>query len=57
MKTYLMSPGFEVWNAVENGYTAPTIPHVLPTTIKCSSNNVILCGMEELEFVKVMHCA
>jgi hypothetical protein len=62
MKTYLMSLGFEVWNTIENGYTAPTTPLVLPTSIKLNANNsnsknAIICGLDESMFVKVMHYA
>jgi hypothetical protein len=60
-KTYPMSLGLEVWNVVENGYTDQTTPPILPTAIKLSENNSkakneIMCGLEELVFVKVMHC-
>ena len=57
-----MSLGFKVWSAVENGYTAPTIPHILPTALRLSDNNsksknAIMFGLARSMFSKVMHCS
>jgi hypothetical protein len=61
MKTYLKALGYDVWSAVENGYTAPTTPLVYSVENKLGyydfkSTSTIQCGLAELEFVKVVHC-
>jgi hypothetical protein len=61
MKRYLLALGFDVWKSVENGYTAPATP---PTNTarnqNCNDNsravNIILGGLTNPIFVKVMHC-
>jgi len=61
MKSYMIALGCDVWKSVENGYTAlSTAP--IDTTVKkiCNDNsgvvNVILGGLGNPIFVKVMHC-
>jgi hypothetical protein len=61
MKIYLMALGCDVWKSVENGYTAPSTPPIDIATKKlCNDNsrvvNVILGGLANPIFVKVMHC-
>ena len=57
-----MDLSFEIWVAVKNGYTTPTISLVDVSRKKLSENNVylamnaILCGLGEYEFVKVINC-
>ncbi|XP_057836135.2 uncharacterized protein LOC131046418 [Cryptomeria japonica] len=61
MRAYLMSLGFDVWQSVVFGYTIPTNP---PTDVNGEKDfennekamNAILCGLPEIEFVKLMHC-
>jgi hypothetical protein len=53
-----MALDFDIWQSVVTGYTAPP---TYTTAKKVSENdaksmNVILCGLSELVFVKVMHC-
>jgi hypothetical protein len=50
MKIYLMVLGCDVWKSIENGYTSSYTP---PTDIVV---NVILGGLANPMFVKVMHC-
>jgi uncharacterized lipoprotein YehR (DUF1307 family) len=61
MKSYLMALGCDVWKYVENGYTAPSTPPIDIVAKKlCNDNsrvvNVILGGLANPIFVKVMHC-
>lgn len=61
MSTYIMSLGLDVWRSVDTGYT---IPSTHPTDvaakrafeINATNMNVILNGLLETIFVKVMHC-
>jgi hypothetical protein len=61
MKNFLLSLGFDIWQSIEYGYTAPTTP---PTDIAgkkiCNDNsrsvNGILGGLTNSICVKVMHC-
>jgi hypothetical protein len=61
MRIHFMSPGFDVWSAVENGYKAPTTPPIDTTGKRLSDNNskavgAILSNLTESIFFKVMHC-
>jgi hypothetical protein len=61
MKKYLKSLGYDVLNAVENGYTTPTTPPIHIVEKKLSyydskAMSTILCGLAELDFFKFMHC-
>jgi hypothetical protein len=61
MKRYMLSLGFDVWQSVENGYTAPATPPTDTAGKKiCNDNsravNTILGGLKNPIFVKVMHC-
>lgn len=61
MKSYLLALGFDVWQSVVNGYTAPTTPSTDTAGKKiCNNNsrafNAILGGLTNPIFVKVMHC-
>jgi len=56
-----MALGFDIWSAVENGYTAPTTSPIDTTGKRLSDNNsraknAILCSVAESIFVEVMHC-
>jgi hypothetical protein len=55
------SIGFDVWQAVVDGYTTPTTPPTDKDGKKLSENNsraknVILNGLVDTVYVKVMHC-
>ena len=61
IRTYLMEVGFDIWKFLVIGYIVPTTPPIDTNGKKLSECNVkcmnsILCGLEESEFVKVMHC-
>jgi hypothetical protein len=61
MQTYLMALGFDICKLVVTGYTTPTTPPIdvvrkNPSENNVKSMNVILCGLSESEFFKVMHC-
>jgi hypothetical protein len=56
-----MAISFDIWQSVVIGYIAPTTPPTGASGKKPSANNakvmnVILCGLLESDFVKVMHC-
>jgi hypothetical protein len=59
MRTYLMTLGVDVWDVVEIGYTKPVVLASKDDKLEFSFNdngmNVILNGLTEAEFVKVMH--
>ena len=59
MRTYLMSQGVDVWEVVETGYTKPAVllskDEKLEFTLNAKAMNVILSGLAESEFVKVMN--
>lgn len=61
MEAYLTSLGFDVWKFVVDDYTAPTTPPIDMTDKKAceynaKANNVILSGLKNSKFIKVMHC-
>lgn len=61
MCTYLMALGFDIWQLVVVGYVVPISPPMDQAGKRACENNAkamnaILCGLLELEFVKVMHC-
>ncbi|XP_057823542.1 uncharacterized protein LOC131035829 [Cryptomeria japonica] len=61
METYMSSLGFDIWMSVNNGYIVPSTPPTDLDTkweykINAKAKNVILSGMFDIEFVKVMHC-
>jgi hypothetical protein len=61
MKTYVLEQGFDVWQEVDDGYKKPTTPTTNKVGKKLSDKNsrdknVILNGLEESVYVKVMHC-
>jgi hypothetical protein len=61
MKTFLQAHGFDVWKAVVDGYKAPATPPTDKDGKKLSENNlkaknVILSGLVDSVYVKVMHC-
>ena len=56
-----MDLGFEIWDASKTSYTAPTTSPIDASGKKISENNAkdmkaILGGLEESEFVNIMHC-
>ena len=61
MRTFLQAQGFDVQKAVENEYKTPTSPPTNATGKILYENNlktmnVILSGMFDSIYVKVMHC-
>jgi len=60
MKTYIQSHGFDVWQAIVDGYIAPTTPPTNRDGKKLSEKNlkvtnVIFNGLYHLVYVKFMH--
>jgi hypothetical protein len=61
MKNFMLALGFDIWQSVEDGYTAPTTPPKGAAGNKiCNDNsravNGILGGLTNSICVKVMHC-
>jgi hypothetical protein len=57
----MLALGFDVWKSVVDGYTAPATPPIdIAGKNICNDNsrvvNVILGGLTNPLFVKVMHC-
>jgi hypothetical protein len=59
MRTYVMALGADVWDVVETGYIKPVVlaskDYKLEFSFNTKEMNVILSGLAEAEFVKVMH--
>jgi hypothetical protein len=59
MRTYLMALGVDVWDVVDTGYINPVVLASKDDKVEFSFNakgmNVILNGLAEAKFVKVMH--
>jgi hypothetical protein len=59
MRTYIMSLGVDVWNVVEIGYVKRVVlankDDKLEFNFNTKAMNVILSGLAEAEFLKVMH--
>jgi hypothetical protein len=59
MRTYIMDLGVDVWDVVEIGYVNPIVLDSKDDKIEFIFNakaiNVILSGLVETKFVKVMH--
>jgi hypothetical protein len=59
MRTYLMALGVDVWDVVETRYIKPVVLDSKDDKLEFIFNdkglNVILNGLAEVEFVKVMH--
>jgi hypothetical protein len=59
MRTYIMALGADVWDVVETAYVKPFLLANKDDKIEFSFNtkaiNVILSGLAEEKFVKVMH--
>ena len=59
MRTYIMSLGIDVWDVVDTVYVNPVVLASRDDKLEFSFNakamNVILSGLAEDEFVKVMH--
>jgi hypothetical protein len=61
MKTYIQTQGFQVWQSIVDGYTAPTIPQTNDKVVKLGENNskaknALLNGLSDTVFTKVAHC-
>jgi hypothetical protein len=61
MKTYIQAQGFQVWQSIVDGYTAPTVPPTNDKAVKLGENNskgknALLNGLSDMEFTKVAHC-
>jgi hypothetical protein len=39
MKTYIQAQGFQVWQSIVDGYTAPTVPPTNEKVVKLGENN------------------
>ena len=61
MKNFMLALGFDIWQSVEDGYTAPIAPPKDTAGKKiCNDNsrevNGILAGLTNSICVKAMHC-
>jgi len=61
MHTYLSALGYDIWEAVENGYTTPFTPITDAADKKAYGNNskaknVIMCGLVDSDLLRVMNC-
>ena len=61
MKTYIQAQGFQVWQSIVDGYTAPTVPPTNDKVVKLGENNfkainALLNGLSDAVFTKVAHC-
>jgi hypothetical protein len=61
MKAYIQAQGFQVWQSIVDGYTAPTVPPTSDKAGKLSENNskvinALLNGLSDTVFTKVSHC-
>jgi len=61
MQTYLNALSYDIWEAIENGYTTPPTPPIDTTKKKLceyhsKAKNAIMYGMVDSELVKIMGC-
>jgi hypothetical protein len=61
MKTYIQAQGFEIWQSIVDGYTAPAVPPTNDKAMKLVQNNskatkALLNGLGESGLTKVAHC-
>ena len=61
MKKYIQAWGFQVWQSIVDGYTAPAVPPISDKAVKLSENNsksinALLNGLNDTVFTKVSHC-
>jgi hypothetical protein len=61
MKAYIQAQGFQVWQSIVDGYTAPTVPPISDKAVKLGENNskainTLLNGLSDMVFTKVAHC-
>jgi hypothetical protein len=61
MKTYIQAQGFEIWQSIVDGYTAPTVSPTNDKAMKLDQNNskatnALLNGLGESIFTKFLHC-
>jgi hypothetical protein len=61
MNTYIQAQGFQVWQSIVDGYTAPEVPPTNVKEVKLSENNskaknALLNGLSDMVFTKVAHC-
>jgi hypothetical protein len=60
MRTYIQAHGFQVWQSIVDGYTAPVVPPTNDKALKLSENNskatnALLNGLSDAIFTKVAH--
>jgi hypothetical protein len=60
MKEYIQAQGFQVWQSIVDGYTAPTVPPTSDKAVKLDENNskainALLNGLSDMVFTKVAH--
>jgi hypothetical protein len=61
LKAYIQAQGFQVWQSIVDGYTAPAVPPPSDKAVKLSENNskainALLNGLSDTVFTKVAHC-
>jgi hypothetical protein len=61
MRTYIQAQGFQVWQSIVDGYTAPAVPPTNDKAVKLGENNskstnALLNGLNDTVFTKVAHC-
>jgi hypothetical protein len=61
MKAYIQAQGFQVWQSIVDGYTAPAVPPTSDKAVKLNENNskainALLNGLSDTVFTKVAHC-
>ena len=60
MRIYIMALGVDVWDVVDTGYVKPVVLDNKDGNLESSFNikamNVILSGLVEVDFFKVMQC-
>jgi hypothetical protein len=60
MNTYIQAQGFQVWQSIVDGYTAPAVPPTNDKAMKLDENNSkainsLLNGLSDTVFTKVAH--
>jgi hypothetical protein len=58
MKTYIQAQGFQVWQSIVDGYTAPTVPPTNEKAVKLGENNskainALLNGLSDTILLKL----